>query len=134
MFKGYDITSTDKRKAYNPHLTVAKVTNESWRSAKSIPPHTFQTHSRDVFGSEVIKEIELLSMTEPLDQHGYYHCFHRAPFCGPPEDTPTDTSIATMDTPIVTAGTPILPKTEGVDNVYCPNDIITNLSTPPNDL
>ncbi|PRD25925.1 UNVERIFIED_CONTAM: A-kinase anchor protein 7 isoform gamma [Trichonephila clavipes] len=85
-FADVEIFSTDKRK-FNPHLTIAKLNFSKWRqrALKKIEPSLYNIFIDDFIGIETIQGIQLLSMTVPKDDAGYYrgnslifgitHCF-----------------------------------------------------------
>ncbi len=77
VFQKNGIKSTDKKKRFNPHATIAKVSKSRIRS---IPHESFSSYSNTEFGIETVTNIELLSMTEPATDDGYYYCFERTQF------------------------------------------------------
>ena len=81
VFENHGLPSTESR-AFNPHLTVAKVSKarRKRKGIKHIEEETYSSFLNASFGSEVVSAIELLSMTEPTSEDGYYHCFERCSF------------------------------------------------------
>lgn len=61
-----------------------------------IDPKCYEEHKDECFGIQPIDTLELLSMTQPADTHGYYHCYGMENFTTntnqecPPEDTHRD--------------------------------------------
>lgn len=80
-FRAHEIESTDDR-PFAAHLTVAKVSKGGGGKNKirSIPVESYEAFADEEFGSEIASEIELLSMTEPVDEEGYYHSHHKQSF------------------------------------------------------
>ena len=79
-FAANDLVGTDNKK-FTPHLTIAKTTKTSGRKrVKKIEPASYEKHKDEVFGTQYVNSLELLSMTLPPDKQGYYHCFSRASF------------------------------------------------------
>ena len=71
----------DKR-PFAAHLTVCKLSRVSRRGRKgdriqSIPSESYADFQDTIFGSEYVSEIELLSMSEPIDSEGYYFLFDK---------------------------------------------------------
>ncbi|KAG1661713.1 A-kinase anchor protein 7 isoform gamma [Nymphon striatum] len=63
-------------KDFNPHLTIAKMSKDPKlfrKGIKKISKQTYDGHTEDFFGSQVITELQLCSMNEPKDEFGYYH-------------------------------------------------------------
>lgn len=61
---------------------MAKITSNEARSTgvKSIPPALYSDLTSVEFGSQEIKGLELLSMSLPKADDGYYHCFLQSMF------------------------------------------------------
>ena len=80
-FGTHGIVSTDER-PFAAHLTVAKVSKGGGgkERIKSIPIESYEAFADEEFGSHSVSEIELLSMTEPVDEEGYYHSHHKQLF------------------------------------------------------
>lgn len=76
IFKARGLHSTDTR-PFNPHLTIAKVTNSQTKGPRGIPKDAYLQYIDAELGSEEVRGLELLSMVEPADEDGYYHCFER---------------------------------------------------------
>ena len=75
IFRAHGLHSTDRR-PFRPHLTIAKVTNPPWKIKKE----AYLEYRDAELGSEEVKGLELLSMVEPADEHGYYYCFQKHSF------------------------------------------------------
>ena len=79
--RGFPPTDT---KPFDPHLTIAKVSNISFadrrRGLHRIEEKAYSDFSRKEFGTELISGLELLSMVRPKDSEGYYHCFSKTNF------------------------------------------------------
>lgn len=91
-FAANELIGTDDKK-FTPHLTIAKTTKTSGRKrVKKIEPASYEKHKDEVFGTQIINSLELLSMTLPPDKQGYYHCFSRELFI------PSNLSTREMDT------------------------------------
>lgn len=96
---------TDKKATYIPHLTVAKTSKTSGRKrVKVIDPECYEKYKHDCFGVQPVNTLELLSMTLPADEQGYYHCFSRETFTAGTgttqshqEDSVTDVKITGDD-------------------------------------
>lgn len=71
-----NIPPTDSR-PFQSHLTVAKT-----RNARHTPisPDTYSAFVGEEFGEQEVEGLELLSMSMPADEDGYYHCFAKCPF------------------------------------------------------
>lgn len=78
VFESNDLRSTDKKKGITPHATIAK-SSQSWRRIK-IPKESYSDFFNYSFGTETVKNIELLSMTKPKQDNGYYFCFAESQF------------------------------------------------------
>ena len=79
-FAAAEIVGTDSKK-FTPHLTIAKTTKTSGRKrVKKIEPTSYEKHMDEIFGTQTIDSLELLSMKLPPDKLGYYHCFSRESF------------------------------------------------------
>ena len=78
-FESHALPSTDSR-SFNPHLTIAKVSRSS--KVRGIEPELYSELVDTEFGRETIIGLELLSMTDPPTDEGYYHCFERYSFDG----------------------------------------------------
>ena len=72
IFRAHGLHSTDRR-PFNPHLTIAKVTNPPWKIKKE----AYLEYRDAELGSEEVRGLELLSMVEPADEDGYYYCFQK---------------------------------------------------------
>ena len=97
MFAANELTSADTKK-FVPHLTIAKMSKvptvkSKWKKKKKnkkfkrssddlsgIDRSTYANLVDSEFGSQAIDGLELLSMTKPSDEEGYYHCFERHSF------------------------------------------------------
>ena len=82
-FTKADFPSTDDR-AFQSHLTVAKISSASRAHRMAlqgrIPPRSYSQFLEEEFGEQCVEGLELLSMSEPVDDVGYYHCFKRCSF------------------------------------------------------
>ena len=80
-FSNHGIESTDDR-PFTAHLTVAKTSmgKGGKKRVRIIPSESYEAFGDEEFGRESVREIELLSMTEPVDEEGYYHCYHKQSF------------------------------------------------------
>jgi len=97
-FAANDLFGTDKKK-FSPHLTIAKTSKTSGKKrVKKIEPASYEKYKDEVFGTQIIDSLELLSMTLPPDKQGYYHCFNRELF------TSCNNEIATNETNIGVKG------------------------------
>ena len=76
VFEANGLPPTDTRE-FKPHLTLAKVSKATRRGVRRIDSSAYAEHCETDFGTETVKGLELLSMTEPIDEDGYYHCFQR---------------------------------------------------------
>jgi len=77
-FEEHGLYSTDKRPP-NPHLTIAKLSKHV-PSVHSIQPYLYRDYINLTFGTEVVKGIELLAMSELAEpEDGYYKVFARYP-------------------------------------------------------
>ena len=76
IFEKHGLPSTDDR-AFSPHLTIAKVSKSSRKGVKQIDKETYSEFVDAEFGSDVVRGLELLSMSEPVGEDGYYHCFQK---------------------------------------------------------
>ena len=79
VFESHGIMSTDKRKGFTPHLTVAKLSKDRRHSIKNISEDLY-SDCTIIRGEDKIEQVELLSMTEKKDETGYYYCFAREYF------------------------------------------------------
>ena len=61
------------------HLTVAKC-GRGHRNIE-MPVAACAEFSEKALGEQLVESLELLSMTRPPDQEGYYFCFREASFC-----------------------------------------------------
>ena len=77
VFQKNGFNHADKRKDFNPHATIAKISKGRLRS---IPSESYVNFTDTEFGIERVTNIELLSMTEPPGDDGYYYCFERTQF------------------------------------------------------
>lgn len=71
------LPTTDSR-PFQPHLTIAKTSRSS--RLRSIPSSSYADLRDTHFGDEKASGLELLSMSEPVDEQGYYHSFQKCPF------------------------------------------------------
>ena len=78
VFETNGLQSTDGLRAFSPHLTVAKVRRD--KSHVRLKQEMYADMLDIEFGSEHVTELELLSMTLPVDKDGYYHCFQNCTF------------------------------------------------------
>ena len=86
IFELHELYSTDDR-AFNPHLTIAKMSKSPRMKKKNkkkmkkglrgIAKEAYLEYREAELGCEVVRGLELLSMVEPADEDGYYHCFKR---------------------------------------------------------
>ena len=79
IFEAHGLHSTDTR-PFNPHLTIAKVKNSQTKGPRGIPKEAYLQYIDAKLGSEEVRGLELLSMVEPADEDGYYHCFQKYSF------------------------------------------------------
>ncbi|GBL72263.1 hypothetical protein AVEN_115227-1 [Araneus ventricosus] len=72
-FANFEISSTDQRE-FNPHLTIAKIdfSKKKHKVLKKIEPSLFETFVNEYVGCETVVGIQLLSMTSPKNEAGYY--------------------------------------------------------------
>ena len=77
VFQRNGLKSTEKRKTFAPHVTIAKVSKSRMRS---IPAESFTNYIDIELGLETITSLELLSMTEPPTAEGYYFTYERTHF------------------------------------------------------
>lgn len=71
------IPSTDSKTNFTPHLTIAKIREERQfkkrnRFPRKINPSLYKDFNDQYFGSQKVQSIQLLSMTDPKDEDGYY--------------------------------------------------------------
>jgi len=73
-FEANTVFSTDKRSTFTPHLTVAKIDfkKKQNRFIKKIDPELYKDYVNQHFGTQIIESIQLLSMTNPKNEEGYY--------------------------------------------------------------
>lgn len=71
QFKNGGLPTTDPKK-FTAHLTIAKTHKGS---VKSIPSSSYSGLHGAYFGTDLVDELELLSMSKPSDKHGYYYIF-----------------------------------------------------------
>ena len=82
IFELHGLYSTDDR-AFNPHLTIAKMSKsprmkkKKKKGPRGIAKDAYLEYKDAQLGCEVVRGLELLSMVEPADEDGYYHCFKR---------------------------------------------------------
>ena len=76
IFRAHGLHSTDRR-PFNPHLTIAKVTNSQTGGPRGIAKEAYLEYRDAELGSEEVRGLELLSMVEPADEDGYYYCFQK---------------------------------------------------------
>ena len=80
MFSKHGLPTMDSRK-FSPHLTIAKVNQKaSKEGVKGIALEAYSDLLSMDFGSQEIQGLELLSMSLPETDDGYYHSFHRCVF------------------------------------------------------
>ena len=92
-FAANELIGTDDKK-FTPHLTIAKTTKTSGRKrVKKIEPASYEKHKDEMFGTQIINSLELLSMTLPPDKQGYYHCFSRELFTPSNLEMDTETNV-----------------------------------------
>ncbi|XP_065885903.1 A-kinase anchor protein 7-like [Dysidea avara] len=108
-FAANDLVGTDNKK-FTPHLTIAKTTKTSGRKrVKKIEPASYEKHKDEVFGTQYVNSLELLSMTLPPDKQGYYHCFSRESFTSSnPLQSDGSIEIASDETNIVSDSSELL--------------------------
>ncbi|KAF8791549.1 A-kinase anchor protein 7 isoform gamma like protein [Argiope bruennichi] len=72
-FADFEISSTDERE-FNPHLTIAKIdfSKKKQKVLKKIEPSFYETFVSEYIGCETVVGIQLLSMTSPKNDAGYY--------------------------------------------------------------
>ena len=59
-------------------MTVAMLGQKRIRGG--IPHEATAAFDEHEFGRQEVEGLELLSMSEPADEDGYYYCFRRCPF------------------------------------------------------
>ena len=75
------LKSTDNKATFTPHVTIAKTSRTAGKKkVKVIDPKCYEEHKDNCFGIQPINTLELLSMTQPADVQGYYHCYGKEPF------------------------------------------------------
>ena len=89
VFDQHGLPDTDGR-TFSPHLTIAKMSayreHRRWgrpsrqRRLTGITEEHYGEFKDAEFGVQTVTGLELLSMTEPEDKEGYYHCFQRLSF------------------------------------------------------
>ncbi|XP_054924607.1 uncharacterized protein [Dermacentor andersoni] len=75
-FKKADLDLT-RGKAFRPHLTLAKISRKMSRknpAIKKIKEEWYTEFKDEPFGSQQVKSLQLLCMTKPKDERGYYYC------------------------------------------------------------
>ncbi|CAL1292003.1 unnamed protein product [Larinioides sclopetarius] len=72
-FADFEISSSDQRE-FNPHLTIAKIdfSKKKHKVLKKIEPSLYETFVNEYVGCETVVGIQLLSMTSPKNEAGYY--------------------------------------------------------------
>lgn len=89
VFAQHGFPDTDGR-TFSPHLTIAKMSAYREQRRRGRPSRQrrltgiTEEHYREFkdakFGVQTVTGLELLSMMEPEDKDGYYHCFQRLSF------------------------------------------------------
>ncbi|XP_070396149.1 uncharacterized protein [Dermacentor albipictus] len=75
-FKKADLDLT-RGQAFRPHLTLAKISRKMSRknpAIKKIKKEWYTEFKDEPFGSQQVKSLQLLCMTKPKDERGYYYC------------------------------------------------------------
>ncbi|XP_075525560.1 uncharacterized protein LOC142557526 [Dermacentor variabilis] len=75
-FKKADLDLT-RGQAFRPHLTLAKISRKMRRknpTIKKIKEEWYTEFKDEPFGSQQVKSLQLLCMTKPKDERGYYYC------------------------------------------------------------
>lgn len=106
--------ASDSDKAFVPHLTIAKMSkvpvrktkwkmhkkqkknkSEEEKDIRGIAPSAYAELVDTEFGSQTIKGLELLSMTAPPTEDGYYYCYEKYSFnsCSALMDSSQDESV-----------------------------------------
>ena len=81
-FEQRGLPASDTR-GFTPHLTIAKMgLQPRKRGLKHIDKKLYEAYSDSTIGSQTVSGLELLSMVQPRDHDGYYHCFGRCDFDG----------------------------------------------------
>ena len=78
-FEEHGFPSPDRR-AFTPHLTVAKTGKTGRQGLSHIDQKLYEEFQHRDVGQQRVSGLELLSMVEPMDCDGYYHCFERCEF------------------------------------------------------
>lgn len=72
-FAAYSLFTTDTKDRFTPHLTVAKIDfKNKYKGVNKINPLFYKDYVNEYFGSQTIESIQLLSMTNPKNEAGYY--------------------------------------------------------------
>ena len=119
MFVANEIALGDTKK-FVPHLTIAKMSkiatikSRKWKKKKKGKKEKVKGNNTDLsgidhstysdlvdtkFGSQPIEGLELLSMTSPPDEEGYYYCFERHSFSQLQDDGLPSLSVGCEDEP-----------------------------------
>ncbi|XP_057365295.1 A-kinase anchor protein 7-like [Daphnia carinata] len=60
---------------FTPHVTLLKISKDPRlrrKGIKAVASHLYEKHVDCVFGRQVVESVQLLSMTDPKDDEGYY--------------------------------------------------------------
>ncbi|EFX73206.1 hypothetical protein DAPPUDRAFT_325475 [Daphnia pulex] len=60
---------------FTPHVTLLKLSKDprlNRKGIKAVASHLYEKHVDCVFGRQVVESVQLLSMTDPKDEKGYY--------------------------------------------------------------
>ena len=82
---GYnEIISRNEVKKFKPHLTLMKLSKmkkpkKGEKRLKKIPPELYENYKLAHFGTQNVQNIQLLSMTKPVREDGYYFTQHTFP-------------------------------------------------------
>ena len=74
-----DIEGIGPKDDFKSHLTIMKLSRMKYKSVRKIDPKLHQDLKDFEFGIQPVKEIQVLSMTKPIQPNGYYHCEHSFP-------------------------------------------------------
>ena len=74
-----NVEGIDLRDDFKSHITIMKLSRMKYKTVRKIDPNLHQDLKDFEFGIQSVKEIQVLSMTKPIQPNGYYHCEHSFP-------------------------------------------------------
>ncbi|PNF19163.1 hypothetical protein B7P43_G09786 [Cryptotermes secundus] len=78
-----ELTGLPTKKGFKPHLTILKLSKDfklRRKGMSKISSTLYSDMSDTVFGCQIVRGIQLLSMNKPKDGNGYYYCSHQLAF------------------------------------------------------